>query len=89
MPDLIDRHALLTKIYDNPPEKERMTHAEWYRKCIYEAPKVEAEPVLHGYWEPSEDGGYYCTHCGVECDTDEFHKVLLNHFCGNCGAEMW
>ena len=45
--------------------------------------------IAHAYWEPSEDGKYYCTHCGVECDIDKFHKALLNHFCGNCGAEMW
>lgn len=43
MPELIDRHALLKSIYGNPPEKARMTHAEWYRKCIYEAPTIEPE----------------------------------------------
>lgn len=34
MPELIDRHALLKKVYDNPPEKARMTQGEWCRKCI-------------------------------------------------------
>lgn len=62
---LIDRHALLKNVYDNPPEKARMTTAEWCRKCIYEAPKVEAEPVRHGRMiegrYPNENK---CSECG-------------------------
>lgn len=53
-----------------------------------DAPTIDAEPVRHAYWEPSEVGEYHCTNCGVECDIDEFHKALLNSFCGNCGARM-
>ena len=56
--------------------------------CIDDEPTIEAEPVRHAYWEPSEVGEYHCTNCGVECDIDEFHKALLNSFCGNCGARM-
>ena len=46
----IDRHALLKKVYEHPQERERMTDGEWCRKCIYEAPTIEAEPVRHGRW---------------------------------------
>ena len=50
MPELIDRHALLKKVYEHTQERERMTDGEWCRKCIYEAPKAEAKPVRHGRW---------------------------------------
>lgn len=58
----------------------------WNRRAEIE---IVNRQIAHAYWEPSEDGEYHCTHCGVECDIDEFHKALLNRFCGNCGAEMW
>lgn len=40
---LIDKHALLKKVYEHPQERERMTDGEWCRKCIYEAPTIEAD----------------------------------------------
>lgn len=69
---LIDRQALLKKIYDNPPERERMTAAEWYRKCIYEAPTIEAEPVpvVTEQAEPERDAVNHPEHYtsgGIEC----------------------
>lgn len=51
------------------------------------APTIEPE-VRRAYWEPNEVGEYHCTHCGVECDIDQFHKAILNCYCGNCGARM-
>ena len=41
--DPIDRHALLTRIYEYPPERDGMSAPEWYRKCIYEAPSLYPE----------------------------------------------
>ena len=58
-----------------------------FMEQIDKMPTLEPE-VQHAYWEPSEIGEYHCTCCGVECDVDEFHKALLNPFCGNCGAKM-
>ena len=49
---LIDRHALLRRVYDHPYERSGMTDAEWCRKCIYEAPTIEAEPV---HWIPCSE----------------------------------
>jgi len=54
---------------------------------------IEAQPTIkpeqqHAYWEPNDFGEYHCTYCGAECDIDEFHKALLNKFCGNCGSYM-
>lgn len=40
---LIDKHALLKKVYEHPQERERMTDGEWCRKCIYEAPTIEVD----------------------------------------------
>lgn len=78
---LIDRHALLKNVYDNPPEKARMTYAEWCRKCIYEAPTIEAEPVRHGRWEKAADK-QYCTECRAVT------KVRNAPFCWHCGAKI-
>lgn len=93
---LIDRHALLKNVYDNPPEKARMTHAEWYRKCIYEAPTIEARPVRHGRWIPTEYDSYAdgapvwdkweCSECGHEHSVE---KDTLTAFCPDCGAKMY
>lgn len=94
--ELIDRHALLKNVYDNPPEKATMTHAEWCRKCIYEAPKVDAKPIRYGRWVYDETIGgmkhYYCTSCkerdpGNECFADE-NQILWFEFCPKCGADM-
>jgi hypothetical protein len=91
MPELIDRHALLKNVYDNPPEKARMTTAEWCRKCIYEAPTIEAEPVRHGRWieetEPDENGNVV-TMCNQCYHTDEHGVNMKIPYCWYCGARM-
>lgn len=86
MPELIDRHALLKNVFDNPPEKARMTHAEWCRKCIYEAPTIEAEPVRHGRWINGVSRGMpsiYCSECGSTKET-----ICESDYCPDCGARM-
>ena len=91
--ELIDRHALLKKVYEYPQERERMTEGEWCRKCIYEAPKVEAEPVRHGRWtemayHPVGDNMYCdcnCSNCDFEITRE---KGRYPKFCENCGADM-
>ena len=85
MPELIDRHALLKKVYEHPQERERMTDGEWCRKCIYEAPKVESEPVRHGRWDNNGTGSrifpYLCTACNESND-------YPYPYCPICGARM-
>lgn len=99
MPEPIDRHALLKKVYEHTQERERMTDGEWCRKCIYEAPKVEAEPVRHGRWET---WGYVfhgiewkrCSRCGKCADVSYYGlldgeiKMSTPAICGGCGARM-
>lgn len=88
MPELIDRHALLKNVYDNPPEKARMTQGEWCRKCIYEAPKVEAEPLRHGRWNyRHKDDWCYCTACGTDAEGSD-GECLETDYCPHCGARM-
>ena len=83
MPELIDRHVLLKKVYEHPQERERMTDGEWCRKCIYEAPKVEAEPVRHGRWLTNPDNGErYCNQCGWVA------SWANERYCSYCGARM-
>lgn len=98
MPELIDKHALLKNVFDNPPEKATMTHAEWCRKCIYEAPTIEAEPVRHGRWidTPLPNSRVAkCSLCGFWQRTngdDKTGKHMIHNavyrYCGGCGARM-
>ena len=91
MPDLIERHALLKKVYEHTQERERMTDGEWCRKCIYEAPKVEAEPVRHGRWivHTTWHGMFGLIHSECsECKFDRNGDLSTWKFCPNCGARM-
>lgn len=91
MPELIDRHALLKKVYEHTQERERMTDGEWCRKCIYEAPK--AEPVRHGQWVMLEEyslhgekyADYACQYCEHRISRA---KGFCPNFCEDCGAKM-
>lgn len=93
MLELIDRHALLKKVYEHPQERERMTDGEWCRKCIYEAQKVEA--VRHGQWilckdqyNVDNDNGNYAYYCSC-CNHQDVHAESAKvSFCWNCGADM-
>lgn len=97
MPELIERHALLKKVYEHPQERERMTDGEWCRKCIYEAPKVESEPVRHGRWievtkHRDENGtiltDYECSECFAMLKDSYPEEIESERFCYNCGADM-
>ena len=44
---------------------------------------IEAEPVRHGEWVWSENGGYHCSVCDKR-----FGFVFDNNYCPNCGAKM-
>jgi hypothetical protein len=91
MPELIDRHSLLKKVYEHPQDRERMTDGEWCRKCIYEAPKVEAEPVRHGRWivHTTWNGMFGLIHSECsECKFDRNGDLSSWKFCQNCGRDM-
>ena len=100
MIDPIDRYALLKAVYDNPPEKARMTQAEWCRKCIYEAPTLK-EIDLSRYesdqkvaqWIPyGRDTSYNsyirCSNCNHEVVMYADSEKIPPKFCENCGFVM-
>lgn len=89
--ELIYRQALLKKVYEHPQEREWMTDGEWCRKCIYEAPKVDAEPVRHGRWivHTTWHGMFGLIHSECsECKFDRNGDLSSWKFCPNCGAQM-
>ena len=87
---MIDRHALLQRVYEHPYERNGMTDAEWCRKCIYEAPTIEAEPVKRGHWILTSDEQYEYCRCS-ECGYDTGENWMIGSeikYCENCGARM-
>lgn len=64
-------------------------------KIVKEIPKIEAEPVRHGRWIPTEYDSYAdgapvwdkweCSECGHEHKGEE---DSLTAFCPGCGARM-
>ena len=52
-------------------------------KELEKLPTVDAAPVVHGRWIPSENGGYHCSVCDKR-----FGFVFDNYYCHNCGAKM-
>lgn len=97
MPELIDRHALLKKVYEHQQERERMTDGEWCRKCIYEAPTIEPK-LRHGRWiecdykhiehgmiETEPKAGLCCSECRIGFKKN---RMTYKAFCPACGARM-
>lgn len=86
----IDANALLKKVYDNPPEKARMTQGEWCRKCIYEAPTIKPE-LRYGSWKiiDYDANVWECTTCGEEWMLNDGNPSDNNMlFCPHCGSRM-
>ena len=54
-----------------------------FDSAIENATAVDAAPVVHGRWIPSENGGYHCSVCDKR-----FGFVFDNYYCPNCGAKM-
>ena len=56
-------------------------------QVINSAPTIEAEPIRHGRWIPSDkgDGIYTCSECGFVRDA---YILEENAYCPNCGTDM-
>lgn len=74
-------------IYDGADDKD------WLKKCIDEAPTVDAEPVRHEKW--IDDTGcldsykqYKCSGCGKRPMLNEMWCNELTDYCPFCGARM-
>ena len=61
---------------------------ELFRKRVEMAPTIEAEPVVHAYWERyNENGDWRCSHCkGYHFHNGGMIKKYKR--CPNCGAHM-
>lgn len=97
MSNYIDRKALLREmeeLYNKRAVDAYMTGDKEIRvswnDAVYlvtVAPTVEAEPVKHGRWLPSDkgDGIYTCSECGFVRDA---YVLEEKAFCPHCGAPM-
>lgn len=100
MPELIDKAKLLEYLSAIKPDEyvsaygeaavDVINHVEAY---VAEMPTIEAEPVRHGRWIPTEYDSYAdgapvwdkweCSECGHEHNGEE---DTLTAFCPDCGS---
>lgn len=100
MQDLIERRAALTALCEDCLQKYEGICPHPASRCvefrtIKQLPAIDAEPVRHGRWIPTEydsyaDGApvwdkYECSECGHEHKGEE---DTLTAFCPDCGARM-
>ena len=88
---LIDADALFGKMEETPwyNNKDRDEIAE---ELVFNAPTVDAVPVVHGRWELDKYGGVACTKCGkcvsIGGETALHNAKSSQKYCPNCGAKM-
>ena len=69
------------------------------QQAVYEAPTIDAVPVVRGEWIAEQKGAEYCEFRCSACDgsvgqTDQFDETEVKQFsgwynyCPNCGAHM-
>ena len=84
MDEYIEREALLEKQYN-------ASHSNWPQLAemvvgvedIEDAPAADVAPVVHAYWIPCDNGGYFCSNC----DNRAGFRFDLE-YCPRCGAKM-
>lgn len=87
--DLISMSALL-EAFDNlqPPGFEKSISGMVALRMIKGAPAVDAEPVRHGRWLPTnDDNKKRCSRCDVIHLIAQYPHGQAN-YCPNCGAKM-
>ena len=93
--DLISRNALLEAIdaefFKTDPMGEEQLGFLTCRRIARTAPAVDAEPVRHGRWEPTELHKSFGILKGVKCSLcgeEKFATQYAYNYCPNCGAKM-
>lgn len=88
---LIDADELLKKFCHGCPDNDNgdnciMNHCADY-DLVLTMPTIEAEPVKHGRWLPSDKGDctYICSECGFVRDA---YILEEKAYCPNCGTRM-
>lgn len=92
--ELIDRQALIEHLKIHCDGCGEALH------CAFEAPTVDAVPVVHGRWVAidedcealdgeTESKRWGCTNCHEIVEYDDYtHIQRLSPYCPNCGAKM-
>lgn len=90
MDDLISRKALLEAM----PKYDILMSLD-VRRCICDAPAVDAEPVRHGKWlkpsrmlPPEHHDKKRCSVCANFALNDRLGRVRPSNYCPSCGAKM-
>lgn len=58
---------------------------------VYESPTIEAEPIIHAYWEEDFFGHVFCSNCKVSQPLryyDGDYENWESPICPECGAIM-
>ena len=87
MSRLIDVDAAIDRYYAEYKKQDICDGGEdrnWLKRCIDEAPTIEADPIRHGRWERTSDGAARCTACKRKMNPSQYGYA----FCGLCGAKM-
>ena len=87
MSRLIDVDAAIDRYYAEYKKQDICDGREdrnWLKRCIDEAPTIEADPIRHGRWERTSDGAARCTACKRKMNPSQYGYA----FCGLCGAKM-
>lgn len=100
MHNLIDSDALkrevrdvVFQVADTPLSNDAMPKlvfqmGELVCKKIDDAPGVDAEPVRHGRWIPTELRKSFGTLNGFKCSLCDKGRMIRENYCPNCGAKM-
>lgn len=86
MSDLISRRALLNAINKMDAEYGLSFTRNMGATVIYNAPAVDAVPVVHGRWKLIFRGNYECSVCG--CIPYYAGNINTLNYCPHCGAKM-
>jgi hypothetical protein len=84
---LIDADAAIDRYYAEYKKQDICDGGEdrdWLKRCIDEAPTIEAEPVRHGRWIKRPDERI-CPFCN---DRHSYFGGKEKNYCPNCGAKM-
>jgi hypothetical protein len=84
---LIDADAAIDRYYAEYKKQDICDGGEdrdWLKRCIDEAPTIEAEPVRHGRWVVQDEGRtrFMCSECKAK------NYDGSGRYCPNCGAKM-
>lgn len=85
---LIDAVELLKKMLREGDAYTNDDIRHGYHNCqilVYDAPTIDAEPVIHGKWIENDNGTYSCSKCQSWIPNEQHYYA---RYCLRCGALM-